>query len=452
MYIGCNLYYRSLDVSCRHILKREKNCRNSVKCLLLLYLHKINLDDFNTSSYIIITATFNIQVAYHIMSRTRWVRRLSSISYRMCCNQERLHNKIIIIKSDISRRVIYIIDISLNTILQRKKVLKMVTLRSGKNVPYLGKDVPKRKTARRTKQNKSEKPDQSTTPNIQMKSSEKEISLTVQATVSASNHPTIAAVVTPAVQNEDMNATNESTKFTTPQPVVVFVDSNPIAIDDSNGVLPYHASISRENGLKKRQYDGPLGYEAKRPRMTAIRPLQFRYNPTSSRFYEKELSFDDYTPVFVPENDIVNESTLVYNDLKSKCTATFRDKHTVSNHQRRKQLLEFSKRLLAGNMSYSENILNSNTFLKELCHGLGPLARIRFDQMVRLGYFLTGSKKCRTNSIILSKKEEIVLQLTKLSNSLFEFNLKIEVNPLLSRHLGKNACCEINHFSSYRLY
>ena len=313
----------------------------------------------------------------------------------------------------------------------------MVTLRSGKDVPYLGKDIPKRKYARKTKKNKSEKPndsklsekpDQSTTPNFQMKSSENETTLTVQATVSASNHPTSVAVVAPAVQNEDMNATNESINFTTP------------------------ASISRENGLKKRQYDGPLGYEAKRPRMTAIRPLQFRYNPTSSRFYEKELSFNHYAPVLVPENDIVNESALVYNDLKSKSTATFRDKHTMSNHQKRKQLLEFSKKLLVGKMTYSEDILCSNIFLKELCHGLGSLARKRFDQMVSNGYFSIGNNRCRTNSIILSKKEEIVLHLTKLSNSLFDFNLKIEVNPLLSRHLGKNALCEINHFSSYRLY
>ena len=309
----------------------------------------------------------------------------------------------------------------------------MVTLRSGKAVPYLGKDIPKRKRVRKTNKSEkpndselSKKPDQSPTSNSQIKSSENETSLTVQATVSPSNHATVAAVVAPAVRNEDMNA---STKFATPQPIV-----------------------SRENDLKKRKYNGPHAYEVKRPRMTAIPPPQFRYNPTSSRFYEKELSFNHYAPVLVPENDIVNESALVYNDLKSKSTATFRDKHTMSNHQKRKQLLEFSKKLLVGKMTYSEDILCSNIFLKELCHGLGSLARKRFDQMVSNGYFSIGNNRCRTNSIILSKKEEIVLHLTKLSNSLFDFNLKIEVNPLLSRHLGKNALCEINHFSSYRLY
>ena len=321
----------------------------------------------------------------------------------------------------------------------------MVTLRSGKDVPYLGKDIPKRKYARKTKKNKSEKPndsklsekpDQSTTPNFQMKSSENETTLTVQATVSASNHPTSVAVVAPAVQNEDMNATNESTKFATPQPVPVFNDSNPIAIGDS----------------KKRQYNGPQGYEAKRPRTTYLRPPQFIYNPTSSCFYEKELSFDDYAPVFVPDHEIFNESTLIYNDLNSKSTANFRHKHTVSNHQRRKQLLQFSKRLLVGHMSYSENIFYSNRFLKELWYGLGPLARKRFDEMARYGYFSTGYSTCRTNSIILSIKEGIVLHLTKLSNSMFDFNLKIEVNPVLGRFLGQNAWRQINHFSSYRLY
>ena len=118
----------------------------------------------------------------------------------------------------------------------------MVTLRSGKAVPYLGKNVPKRKTVKKTKKinsepskkpndsKLSEKPDKSTTPNFQMKSLEKETTLTVQATVSASNQPKLAA----AVQNED-------------QPVVVFDDSNPIPVDDFNGVPPYHASTSREN-------------------------------------------------------------------------------------------------------------------------------------------------------------------------------------------------------------
>ena len=131
----------------------------------------------------------------------------------------------------------------------------MVTLRSGKAVPYLGKNVPKRKTAKKTKKNNSEpskkpndsklseKPDKSTTPNFQKKSSEKETTPTVQATVSTSNQPKIAA----AVQNEDMNATNESKKIATPQPEVVFDDSNPIPIDDFNGVPSYHASTSREN-------------------------------------------------------------------------------------------------------------------------------------------------------------------------------------------------------------
>ena len=131
----------------------------------------------------------------------------------------------------------------------------MVTLRSGKAVPYLGKNVPKRKTAKKTKKNNSEpskkpndsklseKPDKSTTPNFQKKSSEKETTPTVQATVSTSNQPKIAA----AVQNEDMNATNESKKIATPQPVVVFDDSNPIPVNDFNGVPSYHASTSREN-------------------------------------------------------------------------------------------------------------------------------------------------------------------------------------------------------------
>ena len=131
----------------------------------------------------------------------------------------------------------------------------MVTLRSGKAVPYLGKNVPKRKTAKKTKKNNSEpskkpndsklseKPDKSTTPNFQKKSSEKETTPTVQATVSTSNQPKIAA----AVQNEDMNATNESKKIAAPQPVVVFDDSNPIPVNDFNGVPSYHASTSREN-------------------------------------------------------------------------------------------------------------------------------------------------------------------------------------------------------------
>ena len=76
----------------------------------------------------------------------------------------------------------------------------MVTLRSGKAVPYLGKNMPKRKTAKKTKKKQTEK-----------------------STVK-----------------------NESATFAAPQPAV-FDNSNSLSVDDSNEVPPYNASNSHEN-------------------------------------------------------------------------------------------------------------------------------------------------------------------------------------------------------------
>ena len=83
----------------------------------------------------------------------------------------------------------------------------MVTLRSGKAVPYLGKNVPKRKTAKKTKKNRTEKSnDLKLSENLQITPTEKEIPQADQATT-----------------------------FAAPQPVVFDV-SNPPPVDDSNEV------------------------------------------------------------------------------------------------------------------------------------------------------------------------------------------------------------------------
>ena len=66
----------------------------------------------------------------------------------------------------------------------------MVTLRSGKAVPYLGKNVPKRKTAKKTKKNQTEKSnDSKPSENLQMTPTEKEIPKAVQATTFAAAQP-----------------------------------------------------------------------------------------------------------------------------------------------------------------------------------------------------------------------------------------------------------------------
>ena len=85
----------------------------------------------------------------------------------------------------------------------------MVTLRSGKAVLYLGKNMPKRKTAKRTKKKQPER-------------------------------STVIAVV------DDRVETNESATFAAPQPAV-FGNLNPLSVDDSNEVPPCNASTSHEN-------------------------------------------------------------------------------------------------------------------------------------------------------------------------------------------------------------
>ena len=137
--------------------------------------------------------------------------------------------------------------------------MKMVTLRSGKAVPYLGKNVPKRKTVKKTKKNNlpeksndsklPEKPDKSTKQNVQMKPSQKEIPESVQATASAPNQTTVAATATGTVQEEHTIETTESAVFTTPQPVLVFDNPDPLPVDDSNEVPPCNASTSHETEL-----------------------------------------------------------------------------------------------------------------------------------------------------------------------------------------------------------
>ena len=204
---------------------------------------------------------------------------------------------------------------------------------------------------------------------------------------------------------------------------------------------------------KKRTYSQSCGeyeYECKRPRINT-RPLPFKFNP-QRRYFQQKLTFDHFVADFVSDTDLFNESSIMYDNLLSTSSYSFQDKHIVWNHYTRKQLLKFCKKLLCGNMSYNEDILYSNRFLTELWYALGPIARMRFDEMITYGSFSTGQYRCRTNSIILSKREGIVLHLARLSNSMFDFNLKIEVNPLLSRHLGKNYYRQINHYSRYRLY
>ena len=87
----------------------------------------------------------------------------------------------------------------------------MVTLRSGKAVPYLGKNMPKRKTAKKTKKKQTEK-----------------------------------STATAVVQKDDTVETNESATFAAPQPAV-FDNSNPLSVYDSNEVPPCNASTSHEN-------------------------------------------------------------------------------------------------------------------------------------------------------------------------------------------------------------
>ena len=83
----------------------------------------------------------------------------------------------------------------------------MVTLRSGKAVPYLGKNVPKRKTAKKTKKNRAEKSnDSKPSKNLQMTPPEEEIPQADQTTTFAAAQP------------------------------VVFDVSNPLPVDDSNEV------------------------------------------------------------------------------------------------------------------------------------------------------------------------------------------------------------------------
>ena len=166
----------------------------------------------------------------------------------------------------------------------------------------------------------------------------------------------------------------------------------------------------------------------------------------------EKLTFDHFIAGYVSDADLFNQSS-TYGDLLRDSSDSFQDKHILLDNYSRKQLLMFSKRLLRGSKSYSEDIFFSNRFLHKLRCALGPLARARYKEMVTYGDFSTGlNRTCTTNSIILSKSEGIVLHLTKLSNSMFDFNLEIEVNPLLSWNLGRNYYGQINHYSPYRLY
>ena len=112
----------------------------------------------------------------------------------------------------------------------------MVTLRSGKTVPYLGKNMPKRKTAKKTKKKQTEK-------------------------------STFTTVV------DDRVETNESATFAAPQPAV-FDNSNPLSVDDSNEVPPCNASTSHENDFSVSLND--ISETTNQPNRSVLKPKMNR--------------------------------------------------------------------------------------------------------------------------------------------------------------------------------
>ena len=213
-----------------------------------------------------------------------------------------------------------------------------------------------------------------------------------------------------------------------------------------------NSECNYQNSAKRFRINGsPVPYQVK-----VRNPSQpFQFNPNAP-FLQKhnDLGFDNFQFGSGAIEDVFNQSSDSYEDLKDKSTSQFRSRHLISEDVHRKRILNFSRKLLGKNRSYrgtSFKVFQSHPFLQDILHVSGKTAQERFGHMLHWGFF-PPSKRNTRNTIILSRKDGIVLHIARLKESMFDFNLIIEAKPSLMGHLGKQKKTgKINHYSAKNL-
>ena len=158
------------------------------------------------------------------------------------------------------------------------------------------------------------------------------------------------------------------------------------------------------------------------------------------------------------ESDDLDSSFLEYEELKTDCTYSFKQKHIIEDEKARKMLLNVgSKTVLKNQKKNSVKVFSHSSFYRALYQGCSKEAQSRLDSMMKIGYFPQGHKrisKCRRNSVILSVRRGIVVHIEKLKNTktqTHDFELCFEINNELKKYFGfKNG--KINHFGSKKLH
>ena len=229
------------------------------------------------------------------------------------------------------------------------------------------------------------------------------------------------------------------------------------------GFLPRRTNINVNKPKKRTYVSTGNGYAndqngAKRRRNNATstpchvktkdtqQPFQFKPDQPFLSIYNRP-KFEDFKDEPKPENDNFNESSVFYEELKDKATIFFNERHLISENHDRKKILNFCRRLLGGRKCYREKVYCRNSFLQGVLNASGEKAQLRYEEMLKNGFFGNSRRNTR-NTIILSRKDGMVLHIARLRRSMFKFDLMIEIKPFLMEHLGRNKKKLINHYSA----
>ena len=181
----------------------------------------------------------------------------------------------------------------------------------------------------------------------------------------------------------------------------------------------------------------------------------FQFNPDAP-FLQKhnDRAFDNFRFGSEEMEDVLNKSSDSYEELKDNSTDPFRSRHLISEDFHRKRILNFSRKMLGKNRNYrgiSLKVFQYDPFLQDILRVSGKTAQERFGHLLHWGFF-PPSKRNTRNTIILSRKDGIVLHMARLKESMFDFNLIIEAKPSLMGHLGRQKKTgKINHYSAKNL-
>ena len=227
--------------------------------------------------------------------------------------------------------------------------------------------------------------------------------------------------------------------------------------------------VARINRRKKRTYNSSEcdnQNAAKRRINESLTPCQVKISHTPKPFQfqpnvpflqkNKGLEFDhsSFGTTTTTEN-LLNESTELYEELKGDSTIPFKAKHLICEEIHRQKILnsnEVCRRLLRRKKTYRVKlpVHRLDPFLEDILSASGTEAQARYEQMLDKGFFRPG-RNIR-NTIILSMKDGIVLHMVRLKNNMFDFNLIIETKPCLMEHLGRHDRTDlINHYSAKNL-